>query len=174
MRIHALALLPAIALAACSENPQTSAAEAATRAESISGGQWQTVAEVTELRSTDSGAPKIDTPAGTKIEASLCLAEADAAKPSPALFVGADYDCTYSNFYMRNGRINAQMQCSRDGLQGNIGMNVTGTFTADSFEGKLETLSYLHTDGDVEIKSNLIGRRAGDCQPTTGGEAGGQ
>ncbi|MFN3945662.1 MAG: DUF3617 domain-containing protein [Allosphingosinicella sp.] len=165
MRIHALALLPLLAVSACSENPQTSKAEAATRAASIDGGMWETIAEVKDLKSTDSGTPKIDTPAGTRLTSSLCVGEGDAARPSPALFVGADYDCTYSNFYMRSGRINAQMMCTRKGLQGDIGVTVDGTFTADAFEGTIDTVSYLTTDGDVQIKSQMTGRRTGDCAP---------
>jgi hypothetical protein len=124
MRMTALAVLPMAALAACSGNSPTAKAEASTRAEHIDPGQWEVVSRVTDFRVTDAGKAKIDTPAGTQADAALCVGEGEAAKPSPALFVGADYDCTYDNFYMRNGRLSAQMQCSKEGLTGNIGMTV--------------------------------------------------
>lgn len=156
--------LPALALAACGDSaaPEEKAAAAAA----LTPGLYQVTSEVTRFESTDEGTPAIDTPVGTRTEASICLDEENAARPDPALFVGEEESCGWERFYMRNGRINSGLTCELEG-HGQVMRNVTGTFQAESFEATIDTNTYFPGDGDVRIGSTISGQRTGDCPAGT-------
>ncbi len=164
-------ILPLLLLAACSDGGDGAAADSKAKAEAaknlkLAAGQWETVAEVTKLNKQDEGAPAINTPEGTKTNSALCVAEADAKKPPPALLAGEGYECEYSNFYMSSGTLNAQLNCRREGLKGDVRMTVDGTYTADTIEANHSISTFLSGTGDVNIQSKLTGRRTGPtCAP---------
>ena len=167
-----LVIVPLILLAACSNADEKAAAEAKAKAEAtknlkLAAGQWATVAEVTRLTKQDNGTPAIDAPVGTKIEGSACVAEADAKKPAPVMLAGAkDYDCEYSNFYMSSGTLNAQLNCKRKGLDGEVRMTVDGTYTAETIDGEQSISTFLPGSGDVTIMTKFTGKRtAPACAP---------
>jgi len=167
MRI--LAILPLLAIAGCGEGEEK--AKARTRAQATTAGQWETSSRVTSVRKMDEGEPRIDTPVGTEASGGSCVAAGEVSRPPIALFVGPDYDCEYGNFYMRNGRINASLQCTRDGLDGRISGTVDGTYGEGEFDTEVEIATALNSDGDVTIRSQVTGRRTGECQaePAEGG-----
>ena len=167
-------LLPLLALAACSEGEPAPKAEAEAPADkTMLAGQWETSSEVTRLTQHDSGAPEIDTPAGTTASFTSCLTEADRKKPAATLFAGAEAQCQYDNFYMSRGRMNATMKCRLPGVEGEVVASVEGSHDADSFEGTMTTSTQLAGTGDVTVDAKLTGRRIGDC-PAAPAEATGQ
>jgi len=169
--MRSLVLLPLLILAACSDGGADAAAEAQAKADAakkleLAAGLWQTSAEVTRLTSQDEGKPAIDTPVGTKIEASGCVAAGEGKKPNPILLAGhEDYDCEYSNFYMSSGTLNAQLNCKRKGLNGEVRMTVDGTYTADGIEAEQSISTFLAGRGDVNIMTKLTARHAGPACP---------
>jgi hypothetical protein len=118
---------------------------------------------VTRLTQQDKGMPRINTPAGTKTVESICIAEAEAKKPNPKLFAGEKNECSYGNFYMSGGTLNATLQCTRPGLDGQLLVTVYGDYQAESFETTLDLSTHLATDGDVNLTSKVTGRRTGEC-----------
>lgn len=162
--MRALALIPIVFVAACGEAPAENKAEAV--AASFAPGQWELTSEVTGLRQADRGSPQINTPAGTRTTQSLCVG-AD-HQVQTAFFAGEGYRCTYGTYYVRNGRVNLTLACTREGLTGNITMAAEGTFQADSVEFRRNLRTILTGDGDVEIDSRVTGRRTGDCTPDAG------
>jgi hypothetical protein len=159
--MRALALIPFVLVAGCGETPAENKAEAVPAA--FAPGQWELAAEVTGFRRADQGSPKIDTPVGTRTTASLCVG-AD-RQIQTAFFAGEGYRCTYGTYYVRNGRVNLTLGCTREGLPGNITMAAEGTYQADSVEFRRNMRTILVSDGDVEIDSRVTGRRTGDCTP---------
>ncbi len=156
-----------VACACTGEAEQPKAA--APKATALQAGQWETTAEVTRLTQQDKGAPRINTPAGTKTTESICIAPAEAKKPNPKLFAGEKNECSYGNFYMSGGTLNATLQCTRPGLEGQLLVTVYGDYEADSFETTLDLSTHLATDGDVNLTSKVTGRRTGECTaPATG------
>lgn len=171
--MRALVMLPLLILAACSEGGdggQSAKAKAeAAKTLKLAAGQWETTAEVIKLTKQDNGEPAIKTPEGTKTTASHCVAEADGKKPQPVLLAGEDYDCEYGNFYMSSGTLNAQLNCRREGLAGEVRMTVDGSYTADTLEANQSISTFLSGNGDVNIQIKLTGRRTGPtCAPTEG------
>ena len=156
--------IAAVLAAGCSGGEEASAPkEKAAPAAAMSAGQWATSSEVTSFSQADKGSPKINTPVGTKASGSACLAESEAKKPNPQLFAGAGYDCSYRDSYMSAGTINANLECKRAGLNGLVMVNVSGSYTADTFDADVTTITHLATDGDVQIGTKVTGRRGGAC-----------
>jgi hypothetical protein len=158
-------VIAALFAAGCSGGEEAPAPkqEKAAAAAAMSAGQWTTASEVTRFSQADKGAPRINTPVGTKASGGACLGAGDAKKPNPALFVGDGYDCTYRDSYMSAGTISANLECKRAGLSGLVMVNVSGSYTADTFDAEVATITHLATDGDVQIGTKVTGRRSGEC-----------
>ena len=168
-----LTILAACSLAACSGGGDEKKVEAA--AATMEAGQWETAFEVRSIRSTDKTEPALKAVAGDKETGSACIAAGSEATPPPALFAGPGYECTYKNSYIRGGRINAALTCTRAGLSGEIIMSVDGTYTGTSFEGTVSTSTYLVSNGDFASTRKISGRKIGPTcaaeEPAAGGTA---
>jgi len=162
----------ALAAAGCSEEAKKEKAEEA--AAEMGPGQWEVASEIASITPTDKGAPKFTGKAGDKATVSVCVGAGDKGKPPVRLFTGDDDVCQYQNSYIRKGRINASLNCTRAGLEGAILRGVEGKFKADSFDATVTTTTMLVSDGDVKIAAKLEGRRTGDCVPEPAAEAGKQ
>ena len=170
--MRALALIPLLlASAACSGGGEAPKQEEKATADRLEPGQWELATEVTQFKKTDQGAPKIDAPDGTKATRTVCIAEADAAKPQPGMFGGDKDECTYGDFYMAEGRLSATTNCKRPGLSGNVATRADLNYTGSTIEGTLNTTTFLVTDGDVVFLRKLTGKRVGQCAPDAGGGA---
>jgi hypothetical protein len=154
------ALIAVSLLAACGAAPENKTAPVAA---APAPGQWELTAEVTRFAKSDQGTPRINTPVGTRATESVCVGPGD--QVSSTLFSGAAYTCTYPTYYVRNGRVNMTLNCRREGLSGDIPMNVNGTFEANSIAYTRNLRTSLATDGDVEVDARVTGRRTGDCTP---------
>jgi hypothetical protein len=161
-----MACIPLLFVAACGDG----AAEqniAAPKASSLTPGQWELTSEVTAFQTVDQGAPKIDTPVGTRATELVCVGE---GRPPATLFAGEGYRCNVDNYYLRNGRINVTMQCAREELSGAVPITVAGSFEAESLEYVRELRTVLAGDGDVQVTAKVTGRRTGDCPPGAEGD----
>ncbi len=160
-----IALTPLLALAACSEGGEPTNKEAqAPAAKQLAAGQWEMTTEVVRVTQRDNAPPAIKSPEGSRTSTSLCVAEADAKKPQPALFAAEGSTCTYRDIYMSGGRINATLACERPGLNGSIATIVNGSYTADAIEATAVTETSLIGEGDARIEAKLTGKRGGPCQ----------
>jgi hypothetical protein len=157
--------IPLLVVAACGGAAEENVVS--PKASNLTPGQWELTSEVTTFQTVDEGAPKIDTPVGTRATELVCVAE---GRVPAALFSGEGYQCSTDNFYLRGGRINVTMQCAREGLSGSIPIAVDGNFEAESLEYTRDVRTVLSTDGDVQIVSRVTGRRIGECPPVTEGD----
>lgn len=163
--MRALIIVPLCLAAGCSGGEEANNSAETAAAARMEAGQWETTFEVTALRSTDGTTPVLKTKVGDKETGPTCLAASDADAPPPALFAGPGYTCTYTNSYVRGGRINASLTCTRKGLAGQVMMMVNGRFTATSFEGTVDANSYLAGTGDFALSRKMSGRKtAATCQ----------
>jgi hypothetical protein len=161
--MRSLLIVPLCLLSACSggEGGGGEEQKAQAQAATIEAGQWETSFEVTEHRSVDKTTPVLKAAAGDKETAALCVAEADKATPPPELFAGPGYACKYRSSYVRNGRINASLDCTRPGIRGQLMLSVDGSYTGTSFEGTVQTTTYLPGDGDFASMRKIAGRKTG-------------
>ena len=83
----------------------------------------------------------------------------------PAAFGDKGDQCHTVNSYIRNGILNVQAGCEREG-KGSVSHIASGTFTAaDSFAATVETSS---TDGKSTMTRKLAARRVGECTADAG------
>lgn len=151
-----------LAAAGCSE-AQEKKAEAAAAA--MGPGQWEVTSQVESVEATDKGTPIFKDKAGDKVTVSVCVGPGDKGKPPVRLFTADEDQCEYQNSYIRKGRINASLRCTREGMQGDIMRGVEGKFKVDSFDAEVMMTSLLASEGDVRIVTKVNGRRTGDCAP---------
>ena len=163
MRI--LAVLPLLVVVACGGEAEEK--KSAAKAASLTAGQYELTSEVTAFTAVDQGEPAINTPVGTRATETVCVGQ---GRPPTKLFAGEGYRCAYDNYYLRNGRLNVTLRCTREGLSGGTPMAIDGRFEAESFEYTRDLSTILAGDGDVRISSRVTGRRTGECAPDSEGD----
>jgi hypothetical protein len=150
----------ALVLAACgSEAPKQEAA--AEPPEKLAAGLYELSAEVTMLASTDNSTPATKLKQGDKQVIQACVA-AD-GQPDPALLGEEGDKCEIKNSYIRYGRMSAQMSCTREGASGLVMPAMMGSYSADGFEGDINTLTYFNAEGDYRMARKVTAKRVGDC-----------
>ena len=152
----------ALALAACGgeKKDEATAAAAATPAK-LAGGLYEVSAEVTQLASTDNTTPATKLKQGETQVIKACVS-AD-GQPDPALLGEEGDKCEIKNSYIRNGRMSAQMSCTREGNLGYVMPAMMGSYSADGFEGEINTLTYFNEKGDYRLTRKVTAKRVGDC-----------
>ncbi len=167
--MRAYSFIPLLLVAACSEGGGGEQKKAEEVPATMEAGEWETNWELSSIRSVDKTTPAVKGAVGDKESGKSCIAEAERASPPPQLFAGAGYDCDYKSSYIKNGRINASLDCKRAGVSGQFLMSVSGSYTKDAFEGTVGTTTYLPGEGDFEMNRKISGRRTGPtCTPEEG------
>jgi hypothetical protein len=152
----------ALALAACGGGKQEKKAAAEEAPATLAAGLYEVSAEVTQLASTDNSTPATKLKQGDKANVKACVS--DKGAPAPELFAEATGDkCEIKNSYIRYGRMSAQLSCSREGQPGYVMPAMMGSYTADGFEGEINTLTYFTAEGDYRMTRKVSAKRIGDC-----------
>lgn len=149
--------------AACSQEAPVEK-KAASDGPMLAGG-WEVSSTVDDIQPIDKTKPAIKAAKGDKATAPGCIEAGKEDTPPPELFAGEGYSCAYKDHFMRSGIVNATLDCERKGLEGRIMMTVEGSFTPDSFKATTKTRSYLATDGDFTMTTELTGRHTGPTCP---------
>jgi len=155
MPVVGLALL----LAGCGSGQKAAPVEEA--APRLDAGLYELTAEVTQLDSTDKTTPATKLKLGEKEVIKACVL-AD-GKPAPELLAEKGDKCEIKNSYIRNGRMSAEMSCTRSSPAGPVMPAMSGSFKADSFEGEITTMTYFNDNGDYRLTRKVSARRIGDC-----------
>jgi hypothetical protein len=168
MRIVLLGIAAAAVVAGCSSETAPKPEEAA--AASLKPGEYEIVAKVDNVHSTDKTTPVTKAKAGDPPTTRRACVAANGTIASDA-FSDAGDKCTTSDSYVRGGRLNVQLACTRP--NGQLMHLADGDFKADSFEAKLKTVTYFAGSGDYEMTRSLTGKRVGECpagsaKPQTG------
>ena len=151
----------AVALAACGGGDRKQAAAQEAAPATLAAGLYEASSEVLELASTDNSGPATKLKQGDKITARACVG-AD-GKPAPELLAENGDKCEVKSSYIRNGRMSAEMSCTREGKSGSVMPAMNGSFSKDAFEGNVTTLTYFVDDGDYRMARKITARRIGDC-----------
>lgn len=150
-------------LAACSSEAPPAEAPAET-AKALTPGEYEVSAKIEMLRSTDGATPATKAKLGDPpVLARACVA-ADGTM-EPMMFGEAGDECKAENAYARNGRLNLQLSCTREGAPGQVLQTINGSFTSESFVAEATTGTYFTGLGDYSMKRTLAGKRVGDCPP---------
>jgi hypothetical protein len=151
----------ALVLTACSAETDEANNSVESVAAALTPGEYELVAKVTELRSTDKTTPDTKSKVGADpVTTRTCVGPDN--KIDPATFVEAGETCTQSESYVRNGRLNLQYKCNRPS-KGQLTQLVDGDFNADSFAASIRTATYYVGSGDYELVRSVTGKRLGAC-----------
>lgn len=160
MRALTIAAAIAAVLAGCSDEAAQQQNQATPNA-ALTPGMYEASWTVSSIRSTDKTDPATKLEVGATGNTKGCVQEGPVI--DMALFAETDDQCTPSTSYTRGGRINIQMQCKRPDEPGPVMQTVSGTSTAEGFEGEISTSTYLVGFGDYSMVRTISGRRVGDC-----------
>ena len=151
----------ALALVACGGEKKEEAASAAVPAK-LAAGLYEVSAEVTQLSSTDNTTPATKLKQGETHVVKACVT-AD-GQPEPTLLSEEEGDkCEIKNSYIRNGRMSAQMSCTREDQPGYVMPAMVGSYSAEGFEGEINTLTYFVAEGDYRLTRKVTAKRLGEC-----------
>lgn len=131
----------------------------------LPAGTWQVASEVTEFRSTDGTTPVVSAKVGEKANATVCVDKAG-DQPAPALFAATGEECTYKSAYIKDGTINAGLECHRKGVPGYIMTSLEGTYSEKGLDAVARTTSYLSVRGGFQMSRKLTATvKPGACTP---------
>jgi hypothetical protein len=144
-------------LAACGGEKPAPVEEAPA---TLAGGLYELSSEVTLLASTDNTSPATKLKQGDKTVIKACVAD---GVPAPELLAEEGDKCEIKNSYIRNGRMSAQMSCTREGKSGPVMPAMMGSFKGDMFEGEISSMTYFVENGDYRMTRKISAKRVGDC-----------
>lgn len=152
----------ALTVASCGTEAPTNQANTAAVAATPTAGEYEVTTTVTAFRSTDNQTPVVSAKQGDTGTSRACVG-ADGTL-APELFAASGDQCTAQNAYVRSGRINLALDCTRKGTPGKIMSEVNGSFTAEELKGSMTTTSFIQGPGDYELRQDFTARRVGECK----------
>ena len=157
-------LLGAVLLAGCSQEAPKEVARAAPA--TLPAGTYEVTATVKSLVSTDKTPLPTFAKVGDVMKTSGCVG-ADGL-PAPELLAAKGDQCTLTDPYVRSGRMNVTLDCSRTG-QGKVNAILDGKYDAEGFTGTLTANSSFSGPGDYRLVEEITARKTGDqCTAATG------
>ena len=165
LKLGATAAL-ALSLTACGAEGGGNAAEApaapAEKVDALQPGSYEVTATVTALDVTEGDAAATSLKVDDVATAKVCVGE-DGKLPAETFAEGGDNCSIDDGAYFRRSSIRQQLTCTRSGQRGTVNLQVQATFGADSFEGDVNTGTYLAGSGDYSMTRSIAGKRTGDC-----------
>lgn len=136
----------------------------ATSAAAIDPGQWQSTTQMTDIQLPGDVPPQVADMVrqqmGEAASSSMCITQDDIDDAPQRLFDQSEGECSYSEFNMEGGQLNATATC--DTGQGTLTMTMSGTYTATTYEMQMS----MNGDagmGPMSMTYETTGERAGSC-----------
>lgn len=154
--------------AAASSGPMT-VAEAAKQVDKIqlTPGQWEGEVQIVSMEMGGSKMPPgaMEAMKGHVTKISHCLTPEEAAKPGAEMFSGDEANkCSYQNFDMAGGKINATMICPGEKGSGKMMMTMAGDYGPSSYAMDVVIKSEAGADGQsMTMHSRSSSKRVGAC-----------
>jgi hypothetical protein len=176
---HAVALLAcALPLAACDREPDVDARNASVEdvAERVADargsdsfvrpGKWQSRVQIEEFELP--GAPPEAKAAMRRMHDRAqvyesCLTAENAKRPKEDFFAGANKNCRYERFTMGDGKIDAVMKCTGEGMAQTMAMQ--GRYGPDSYQMRMsmEADAGAGPPGGMTMTMRVDAKRVGEC-----------
>ncbi|MGI8610679.1 MAG: DUF3617 domain-containing protein [Sphingomicrobium sp.] len=176
---HALFLLGcALPLAGCDNGPEVDARnatveEVAERVADASGGdsfvrpgKWQSKVQIEEFE-LPGAPPEAKTAMRGMHERpqvyESCLTPDEAKRPKEDFFAGANKNCRYDRFTMGDGKIDAVMKCSGEGMAQTMAMQ--GSYGPDSYQIRMSMKADAGAGppGGMTMTMRVDAKRLGEC-----------
>lgn len=183
-------ILPVVALlGACNSQPTVKAENASVadvtaatnNAVKLQPGKWQTVVKILSIDAPGlpaqmAGPMKQQMSAMGAQTVETCVTPEMAAKPPENMFGGAQ-NCTYEKFEMTGGKIDATLVCKggAGGAPGDLRSTMSGTISGTAYDVTSEASMSMPAmpgapaGGKVNTKTQVVGKRIGDCDAPKAG-----
>lgn len=176
MKRFTIVPLAALALAACNQSSVSltnASPEEVARAAKASGttvsmrpGEWESKIEMLSMDMP--GAKDMPPQFAERLRTELmkprvvksCMTAEDVKERQSKIFTGGDSKCKFEKYEMTGGTIDAVMVCP--GAQGEVRMQMTGSFASDSFTVN-QAMDMTGPTGATHTKARVTGKRIGDC-----------
>lgn len=96
-----------------------------------------------------------------------CLTPEQAAKPNAGFFQQGASGCTYDNFSMSDGKIDATMTCNHGG--GKQKMSMSGTYGPESYTIAINSDATMPGGMNMTMIMSVAAKRVGECRGNEGG-----
>jgi hypothetical protein len=180
MRKSMLLIVLGLAATGCNKGPEVSLTNASpeevTKAAADSGisdvvlrpGQWEHKVEVTTIDMPGMPAAMVDMmKKRSTTTVSSCMTKEQAQNPNPKTFSQQkDDNCTFRNFTMRQGKLDATMACK--GGQGEMVMTMAGTYAPEKMDYQATMESGMPGGKTMKMVTKVSGHRTGDCTEAAG------
>jgi hypothetical protein len=181
---HALALLVcASALAACDREPKVDARNASAEdvAEQVADaggsdifvrpGKWESRVQVEEFELPGAPPQAKEAMRGMHDKAMVsesCLTPEEAKRPKEDFFAGKNKNCRYDHFTMGNGKIDAVMKCTGEGMAQTMAMQ--GSYSPDAYQMRMSMKADagVGPPGGMTMTMRVDAKRVGECDAKQG------
>jgi hypothetical protein len=143
-------------VAGCNASKQSAQAEEVPSA--LQSGEYELA--WTDLKTSSSDKKLADANVAALMPARACVAAG--GRIESAAFAEKGDHCRTMNSYVRNGIVNVQLLCSREG-KGSVSQVVSGSFRADSFKADVQTTTTFAGGANFTRTGKIAARRVGDC-----------
>ena len=125
-------------------------------------GRWETKTEIKTVSARELDASSKREIVAQESALDQCLPEKEARRPDANFFAGGDgSECQYSKLLMKNGRIDATMNCSA--TPGTIVMTLDGSYTATSYRMDASATTTGVPGAPSNTTARLSGTWLGPC-----------
>jgi hypothetical protein len=93
-----------------------------------------------------------------------CLTPEDAKRPKEDFFVSKDSSCRYEHFTMGDGKIDARMNCSHEGMKQVMTLN--GSYSPDTYKMTMDTKMEGGPESmaGMSMRMRVDAKRVGECE----------
>jgi hypothetical protein len=182
MKRAAFAIACALLLAGCDTEPQVRAenasvgevadkiAEAGGGESFVRPGKWQSRFEIEKFDIPGAPPGASDAMRSMADRAQVtesCLTPEQAKRPKEDFFAGEGKNCRYERFAMGNGKIDAVMKCSSEGMAQTMAMQ--GTYGPDAYQMRMNMAAQAGSGppGGMTMTMRVDAKRIGECDGTT-------
>jgi len=182
MRPFLIAMAHALPLAACNAEPEVHAenasveqvakkvADAGGSEQFVRPGKWQSRVQIERFELP--GAPPAAADAMRSMQQrsqvnESCLTAEEARRPKEGFFAGEAKNCRYERFTMGDGKIDAVMKCSGDGMAQIMAMQ--GTYGPDAYQMRMsmDVQAGSGPPGGMTMTMRVDAKRVGECDGKT-------
>ena len=97
-----------------------------------------------------------------------CLTPEQAKRPKEDFFAGKDNQCRYEHFTMGDGKIDARMKCSTEGMSQT--MEMAGTYSPEAYNMRMTTKAegMPGPASEMSMRMRVDAKRVGECNAKQG------
>ena len=183
MKNAACLIAATLALAACDSGPNVdarnaSAEEVAEQVAEAGGseifvrpGKWESRVRIEEF-DLPGAPPEAKTAMRGMNERAMvsesCLTPEEAKRPKEDFFAGKNKNCRYDHFTMGNGKIDAVMKCTGEGMAQTMAMQ--GSYSPDSYQMRMSMKADAGAGppGGMTMTMRVDAKRVGECDAKKG------